>query len=68
MAALELTRTDAGMASMSMPMPSGPFPPEVSFPYGFPKAGDYRTFVQVRTRGTGGRPVVQTAAFDAHVE
>jgi hypothetical protein len=68
MAAVELTRSDAGTGGMSMPMPSGPFPPQVSFPYGFPKPGDYRTFVQVRTRGPGGTPVVQTAAFDAHVE
>jgi hypothetical protein len=69
MAALELTRTDGGMGGMSMPMPAGPFPPQVSFPYGFPKPGDYRIFVQVRTRGAGGSPgPVQTAAFDAHVE
>jgi hypothetical protein len=68
MAAVELTRTDAGMGNMPMPMPSGPFPPEVSFPYGFPKPGDYGIFVQVRIRSTGGMPVVQTAAFKAHVE
>lgn len=67
MAALELTRTGSGMGGM--PMPTGPLPPEVSFPYGFPKPGDYRIFVQVRTRGVGGTPgPVQTAAFDAHVE
>jgi hypothetical protein len=38
-------------------------PPTVSFPFGFPRAGDYRIFVQVKK---GGR--VQTGAFDAHVE
>jgi hypothetical protein len=38
-------------------------PPTVSFPFGFPRAGDYRIFVQVKR---GGR--IQTGAFDAHVE
>ncbi len=36
--------------------------PEVSFPWGFPKAGDYRIFVQVRKSGR-----VETGVFDAHV-
>jgi hypothetical protein len=74
MAALDLAQ--AGMAgsessgqmampmSMSMPMtPAGPIPPEVRFPYGFPQAGDYRIFVQIKRAGR-----VETGVFDAHVE
>jgi hypothetical protein len=37
--------------------------PEVSFPYGFPRAGLYRIFVQIKRSGH-----VQTGVFDAHVE
>jgi hypothetical protein len=40
-----------------------PLPSTVSFPFGFPRAGDYRIFVQIKG---GGR--VQTGAFDTHVE
>ena len=36
---------------------------EVAFPYGFPRAGDYRIFVQVKRAGR-----IETGAFDAHVE
>jgi hypothetical protein len=51
-------------APMSMPMfDSGPLPPEVRFPYGFPRAGDYRIFVQIKRAGR-----VETGMFDAHVE
>ena len=49
---------------MSMPMPeSGLLSPEVRFPYGFPKPGDYRIFVQVKRAGR-----VETGMFDAHVQ
>ncbi len=74
MAALELAQAgfpgDSGAAQapmsmpMSMPMPeSGPLSPEVRFPYGFPQAGDYRIFVQVKRAGR-----VETGVFDAHVQ
>ena len=70
MAALELTRGSTGITAMSpdaampgMAMASGALPPEVRFPYGFPKPGNYRIFVEVRTANG-----VQTAAFDAHVD
>jgi hypothetical protein len=44
-------------------MMSGGIPSEVSFPYGFPKAGAYRIFVQMKRAGE-----VVTGAFDAQVE
>jgi hypothetical protein len=47
---------------MMTPATSGP-PAEVSFPYGFPKAGRYRVFVQVKRAGH-----VETGVFDARVE
>jgi hypothetical protein len=76
MAALELAQAGIpdgeGSAqmpmTMSMPMPtpiaeSGALPPEVGFPYGFPQAGDYRIFVQIKRAGR-----VETGVFDAHVQ
>ncbi len=51
------------MADMpGMRMGSGALPNSVSFPYGFPTAGRYRIFVQMK-HGT----TVETAAFDADV-
>jgi hypothetical protein len=49
--------------SMSMPMNGTPLAPEVSFPYGFPQAGDYRIFVQIKRGG-----IVETGAFDTRVQ
>ena len=37
--------------------------PEVSFPYGFPSAGRYRIFIQMKHDGT-----VETGVFDAMVK
>jgi len=72
MAALDLaqegTLNDPTSAQQRMSMPmsmpgSGPLPPEVRFPYGFPQPGDYRIFVQVKRAGR-----VETGVFDAHVQ
>src|SRR5258708_8149346 len=75
MAALELARLGPASASeglpaglststpMSMGMSSAPMSSEVSFPYGFPRAGDYRIFVQIKRAGR-----VETGVFDAHVQ
>ncbi len=49
---------------MNMPgMATRPIGPEVSFPYGFPKPGVYRIFVQVKYNGR-----VETGVFDAEVK
>jgi hypothetical protein len=50
---------EMNMTGMAM----GPIGPEVSFPYGFPKAGVYRIFVQVKRDGR-----VETGVFDAEVK
>jgi len=75
MAALELARTGSAGASgefqtgmptymaMAMPMSRAPLPPEVSFPYGFPRPGEYRIFVQIKRAGR-----VETGVFDARVQ
>ncbi len=58
---------DVMLANESMDMgvmsASAPVTPEVSFPYGFPTAGRYRIFVQMKHGGT-----VETGVFDAEVK
>lgn len=61
------------MAALSLANPSsmsaGAMPgmlhmsPEISFPYGFPKAGEYRMFIQVKRAGK-----VETGIFDVKVQ
>jgi hypothetical protein len=56
-------RSMSGMAmGRSPPTSAIRLPAEVAFPYGFPRAGVYRIFVQVKRSG-----VVETGIFDAHV-
>jgi hypothetical protein len=67
MAALMLLEKQKISSNLKMPampgMPDTAMPNEVTFPYGFPEAGDYRLFVQIKRSGQ-----VQTATFDAHIE
>jgi len=69
MASMMLASEKIGVANAAelpmagMLMPGERVPPEVSIPFGFPKPGPYRIFVQIRRGGH-----IQTAAFDAHVQ
>lgn len=62
MPALALTQPDNPHAGHTM-MAEGALPAAVSFPYGFPKPGAYRIFVQVKRGGQ-----IETGIFDAEVE
>ena len=70
MAAFMMANPNAGMpadqGAMNMPgmnMDHAALPNTVSFPYGFPSAGQYRIFVQMKHGD-----VVETGAFDASVQ
>ena len=77
MAALELTQKDSTTGNASpnaqagansggkmggMDVSMAPRSAEVSFPYGFPKAGEYRLFVQMKRGG-----IIETGVFDTQV-
>ncbi len=62
MADVTLANESIGMGPMAG-MPMGPVAPEVSFPYGFPTAGRYRIFIQMKHGET-----VETGVFDATVK
>jgi hypothetical protein len=55
----DLQKDASPMAGM---MHASTLPAEVSFPYGFPQAGDYRVFVQVKRAGK-----IETGVFDTRV-
>jgi hypothetical protein len=63
-ASLPATLEQSAHSSMNMAqMDADKVAPEISIPYGFPKAGLYRVFVQVKGAGQ-----IQTAVFDANVK
>jgi hypothetical protein len=69
MPALELAQSSMSGTTMDMPMTMPmqmkmpPITPKFSIPFGFPRAGDYRVFVQIKRNGA-----IETASFDAHVD
>jgi hypothetical protein len=62
MAAIELAENNDAQAGMANMHPQAPGA-EVSFPYGFPQAGEYRIFVQVKRAGK-----IETGEFVAKAE
>jgi len=63
MPALGLAQPEDPHAAHRAAMAQGEIPAEVTFPYGFPKPGAYRVFVQMKHAGQ-----VATGAFSVHVE
>jgi hypothetical protein len=65
MAAMMMASNDMpGSESMvGMQMPTAKLPPNLSIPYGFPKLGLYRIFLQFKRAGR-----IETACFDAHID
>jgi hypothetical protein len=63
MPAMMIANGDAPGSMADMPgMSMAKIPPVVEFPYGFPSAGRYRIFIQMKHSGT-----VETGVFDAEV-
>ncbi len=65
MASMMMASADtSGASSMAdMKMPNEKVSPELSIPYGFPKRGLYRIFLQFKRAGR-----IETASFDTHVQ
>ncbi len=65
MASMMVASADTpGSSSMAdMKMPNEKVSPELSIPYGFPKRGLYRIFLQFERAGR-----IETASFDTHVQ
>jgi len=55
--------TPGGASMAEMKMPTENVAPEISIPYGFPKPGLYRIFLQFKRAGR-----IETASFDTHVQ
>jgi hypothetical protein len=63
MATVELANgVSSGTTSTVHPAHAAAIPAEIAFPYGFPQAGTYRLFVQIKRAGQ-----IETAVFDAEV-